>query len=58
MMQKLGGDKYRLHVEVGGDMIKVSYHKLIRKDKDGEWTIRMCHQNPKWEFKKLHFNGF
>lgn len=54
-MEKFASERYRVYVEVGGDMIKVSYHKLIRKDAMGEWTIRMCHNKPDAKFRKLHF---
>jgi hypothetical protein len=55
VLDKLAGERYRIHVEVDGGLKKTSLHKLIRKANTGEWGIRMCHMNPKWEFKKRHF---
>lgn len=54
-MDKIAGERYRVHVDTGDEMIKVSLHKLIRKDNQGNWTVRMCHNNPDWEFRKKHF---
>jgi hypothetical protein len=55
VMDKLQGDRYRIHVEVDGDLKKVGYHQLIRRNNTGNWSVRLCHMNPDHDFIKLHF---
>lgn len=55
VMDTLQGERYRMHVEVDGDIKKVGYHQLIRRSNTGNWAVRLCHMNPDSDFIKLHF---
>ena len=55
VMDTLSGERYRIHVEINGEVKKTSLHKLIRKTNTGAWGVRMCHLKPSWDFKKRHF---
>lgn len=55
VMDTLQGDRYRMHIEVDGDIKKVGYHQLIRRNNLGNWAVRLCHMKPDSEFIKMHF---